>query len=236
MRFNLVTQRPNDAVTRGQMAAFLVRAFGYSAGSGADLFIDDDGSTFENDIDRLGKAGITNGCNPPTNDRYCPDDPVLRDQMGSFLSRALELTNTTPPQRTDTALGTQMNLIVIANGQGCDLGDSEDGILTECEASTSIASGDMFYIDHGWGEDDWSSLSAQEQAEFISDSTRFDLSLNDFELSTFETFTFDGNSAGDGFRFQFPGSLSKTTHELIGEWVWNDILELRITLHLTVNP
>lgn len=82
---------PDDDVTRGQMAAFLVRAMGYTDDGGGDLFIDDDDSVFEGDIDRLGTAGVTKGCNPPTNDRFCPNDYVLRDQMASFLARALAL-------------------------------------------------------------------------------------------------------------------------------------------------
>ncbi len=80
---------PDDTVTRGQMAAFLVRALGYTAGAGADLFADDDGSTFEDDIDRLATAGVTKGCNPPTNTLYCPSDAVTRGQMAAFLHRAL---------------------------------------------------------------------------------------------------------------------------------------------------
>jgi hypothetical protein len=43
------------------------------------------------DIERLANAAITGGCNPPSNDRFCPDDPVTRGQMASFLVRALEL-------------------------------------------------------------------------------------------------------------------------------------------------
>jgi len=80
---------PNDFVTRGQMAAFLVRALGYTDDGGGDLFIDDNGDTFEHDIDRLGTAGVTRGCNPPVNDRYCPNDFVTRGQMAAFLHRAL---------------------------------------------------------------------------------------------------------------------------------------------------
>jgi hypothetical protein len=80
---------PNDTVTRGQMAAFLVRAFGYRDTGGGDHFRDDDRSTFESDIDRLATAGITKGCNPPANDRFCPNDPVSRAQMATFLARAL---------------------------------------------------------------------------------------------------------------------------------------------------
>ncbi|HSJ35985.1 MAG TPA: choice-of-anchor Q domain-containing protein, partial [Acidimicrobiia bacterium] len=34
---------------------------------------------------------ITRGCNPPANDRYCPEEPVERDQMASFLARGLDL-------------------------------------------------------------------------------------------------------------------------------------------------
>lgn len=82
---------PDDVVTRGQMAAFLVRSFGYSDDGGGDLFSDDDGSVFQADIDRLGTAGVTRGCNPPTNDRFCPDDFVTREQMAAFLARALGL-------------------------------------------------------------------------------------------------------------------------------------------------
>ncbi len=79
---------PDDPVTRGQMAAFLVRAFDLPPGS-VDLFVDDDDSVFEGDIDRLATAGITLGCNPPANDRFCPGDPVTRGQMAAFLHRAV---------------------------------------------------------------------------------------------------------------------------------------------------
>jgi hypothetical protein len=82
---------PKDFVTRGQMAAFLVRALGYTDNGGGDLFTDDDGSVFEADIDRLGTAGVTRGCNPPANDEFCPKDNVTREQMAAFLRRALDI-------------------------------------------------------------------------------------------------------------------------------------------------
>jgi hypothetical protein len=56
-----------------------------------DRFIDDDDSVFEADIETIAAAGITLGCNPPTNNRYCPDDTVTRGQMAAFLTRALNL-------------------------------------------------------------------------------------------------------------------------------------------------
>ena len=80
---------PDERVTRGQMAAFLVRAFGYADDGGGDLFIDDDDSIFEADIDRLGTAGVTRGCDPPANTRFCPVGNVTRGQMAAFLHRAL---------------------------------------------------------------------------------------------------------------------------------------------------
>ncbi|MDJ0498792.1 MAG: Calx-beta domain-containing protein, partial [Acidimicrobiia bacterium] len=79
---------PDNGVTRGQMAAFLVRAFGLEDNGGGDLFTDDDLSIFEDDIDKLATAGITRGCNPPTNDNFCPDKTVTRGQMAAFLRRA----------------------------------------------------------------------------------------------------------------------------------------------------
>lgn len=81
---------PNEKVTRDQMAAFLVRALGYTDRGRGDLFVDDNGSIFEPDIDRLATAGVTLGCNPPLNDRYCPGQAVTRAQMAAFLNRALE--------------------------------------------------------------------------------------------------------------------------------------------------
>ncbi len=79
---------PDDPVTREQMAAFLVRALGLT-NTGTIDFIDDDFSIFETDIESLATAGITLGCNPPTNDRFCPTENVTREQMAAFLHRAL---------------------------------------------------------------------------------------------------------------------------------------------------
>jgi len=81
---------PNDPVTRGQMAAFLVRAFGYSD-IGSISFVDIADSVFEQNILQLATAGVTRGCNPADgNTRYCPNDPVTRGQMAAFLHRAMD--------------------------------------------------------------------------------------------------------------------------------------------------
>lgn len=81
-----------EPLRRGQMAAFLQRALQLPAAS-QDHFVDDDGSMFEDAINGIAEAGITFGCNPPDNTRYCPEDPVTREQMAAFLDRAYD-----PPQ------------------------------------------------------------------------------------------------------------------------------------------
>ncbi len=81
---------PDDRVTRGAMAAFLSRALQLPDATGKD-FVDDDDSVFEDAIERIAAAGITQGCNPPSNTRFCPDDYITRGQMAAFITRAFDL-------------------------------------------------------------------------------------------------------------------------------------------------
>jgi hypothetical protein len=78
---------PDGVVTRGEMAVFLVRAFGL-APSATDAFSDDDGSPYETEIDAVAAAGVTLGCGPGA---FCPESFVTREQMASFLTRAAGL-------------------------------------------------------------------------------------------------------------------------------------------------
>ena len=86
---------PTATVTRQQMASFLVRALDLPAGSTS--FNDIADSIHAADISALADAGITKGCNPPANDMFCPHDPVTREQMASFMARALGLPVIDPP-------------------------------------------------------------------------------------------------------------------------------------------
>jgi hypothetical protein len=106
---------PDAKVTRGQMAAFLVRGFGYTDAGDGDLFIDDDTSIFEADIDRLGTAGVTKGCNPPDNTKFCPENIVRRDQMASFLARALSFTPIVPPPPTSPPVPVNSDVLAIGD-------------------------------------------------------------------------------------------------------------------------
>lgn len=78
---------PGEPVTRGQMATFIVRAMDLPP-SGRDRFRDDDTSVHEDAIQSLAAAGITRGCNPPSNDRFCPNAVVTRAEMAAFVRRA----------------------------------------------------------------------------------------------------------------------------------------------------
>jgi len=82
---------PDDGFTRGQAAAFFNRGLNLKA-SATDAFVDDETSIFEDDINAIAAIGITLGCNPPTNDAFCPDDTTTRAQWASFMVRALGLT------------------------------------------------------------------------------------------------------------------------------------------------
>lgn len=81
---------PNAPLLRKTMAAAMVRALDLPTAPAAG-FVDTVGIPFEADIDALAAAGITKGCNPPTNTKFCPDTSVTRGQMAAFLVRALDL-------------------------------------------------------------------------------------------------------------------------------------------------
>ncbi|MGH3667293.1 MAG: hypothetical protein ACRDU7_03335, partial [Acidimicrobiia bacterium] len=87
---------PDRDMTRGQMAAMLARAFDYPV-SHHNRFNDDNGHIFEQAIQRIAAAGVTVGCNPPANNRFCPNDPIRRDQMATLLTRANHLSPNRPP-------------------------------------------------------------------------------------------------------------------------------------------
>ncbi len=54
-------------------------------------------SGFKTEIQWLVDRGISKGCNPPDNNRYCPEGLVTRGEMAAFLARALSLPTTATP-------------------------------------------------------------------------------------------------------------------------------------------
>ena len=81
---------PYENVTRAQMASFLVRAFEFTHTASVD-FADVGDSSHRRDIETLYWTGVTVGCaSDPL--RYCPTEPTSRQQMASFVTRALAAT------------------------------------------------------------------------------------------------------------------------------------------------
>lgn len=82
---------PRRAVTRAQMASFLlrmIRAAGKDLPEGADRFVDDNGSPHERAINTLSSAGVVDGMGVGF---YRPETSVTRGQMATMLSRAIAL-------------------------------------------------------------------------------------------------------------------------------------------------
>ncbi len=84
------TYRPNDDITRSEMARLVAGAYAAVTGSAADVadhaFTDVAGDPNEDDIARIAGLGITNGVNPEGT-LYAPDDVVIRGHMALFLTR-----------------------------------------------------------------------------------------------------------------------------------------------------
>jgi len=114
---------PAQPVTRAQLASFLARALDL-AGSAANYFTDDDGSTHEANINALAAAEITLGCTPTT---FCPNDLITRAQMASLLARALDLPAEPNDRFTDDDGNThEANINALARA----------GITTGCTVTT----------------------------------------------------------------------------------------------------
>lgn len=82
---------PGRAVTRAQMARFLVGAYEVAAGQRLptlpDAFVDDDGIALESSVNAASSIGLASGVEAS---RYAPGDPVNRGQMATFLSRLVD--------------------------------------------------------------------------------------------------------------------------------------------------
>jgi len=86
------TFSPSEGVSKGQMAAFIVRVIQVIAGQPTESFTYTPtpyftdvsaGSTYFSYVQRLKDLGITT-----VTGTYNVDDPVTRDQMAAFIARA----------------------------------------------------------------------------------------------------------------------------------------------------
>ena len=95
---------PSDPVPRWLMAVWLVRIIdgGDPEPISVSRFADvDAGQWWAAHAERLAELGVTAGCGAEP-DRYCPDDPVTRAQVASFVKRAFRLDPAVPAGFADT--------------------------------------------------------------------------------------------------------------------------------------
>ncbi len=147
---------PDRPVTRAEMATFLTRAFDL-APSATDYFTDDNTSLHEGAIQTIAAANITLGCNPPTNTKYCPDRPVTRAEMATFLARALDLTVVSPPPPPPPPPTGSTVVFAAAGDLGAETSTAQVlGHIGGSDAEFLLALGDLSYS-HITPESSWCS-------------------------------------------------------------------------------
>jgi len=191
---------PDDDVDRGQMAAFLRRALEVPSAA-TDHFTDDASSTFEDDINAIADEGITRGCNPPANTRFCPTRDVTRGEMAAFLRRALDLPDVT-----------QRIPIGFHGAMSC----SKDG--EACRLMVDLTANRAYRVREGLFQ--VSPASSSEQSNFNDADTTFTLTLNGANISMSEIPKQSGGGVTNRYwnrEIAFPAG----THTLVGRWRWN---------------
>ena len=201
---------PADPVRRDQMASFLARAFALAPSPSP--FTDTTGSPHEADIGAIAAEGITLGC---AANRYCPADPVRRDQMASFLARALDL---------------EPLYVLLGMARGLPLECTKDGLA--CTGKFTVPNRPAYRISEGIYQ--VLPFAGQEQAEFQSASTHFELLVDNVPQVLDETVT-EVNGRMEK-RFQGTIGLTPGTHQVVGRWRWNGAITRTTVLTLTVVP
>ncbi len=113
---------PDDAIKRRTVAVWLVRAVdGEPPVVAWTRFADVDDRWWRHYIERLAALEITKGCLAEPL-RYCPDDPVTRSQMASFLVRSFDLGPAPPAGFSDTGGSTHEDAIDRIYGAGITIG------------------------------------------------------------------------------------------------------------------
>jgi hypothetical protein len=202
---------PNDMVSREAMAAFLRRALNLPSGS-EDHFTDDNNSIFQDDINAIAEAGITKGCNPPSNTLYCPREPVSRGAMAAFLRRALDL---------------PFVVLRLPLADHSSASCTKDG--ASCSFTLIVSPGRSYRVQEGLFQ--VLPATSQENSEFNAAGTSFTLTANGEVISM--TALPVVTSSGISYREWLRGmSFSAGAHTLVGRWRWNG--ELILTNVVTV--
>ncbi len=95
-------------ITAPSSNAIYIAAFDGETFNGT--FRDDDNSIFESAIEWLAATGITKGCNPPVNDRFCPDDTVTRGRWQRSSAERSATATTAAATYSPTTTATYSNM------------------------------------------------------------------------------------------------------------------------------
>jgi len=200
---------PDRVTSRGEMASFLVRALGLPSAP-SQPFIDVSGSIHRADIASLAFAGITKGCNPPTNDRYCPDARVSRAETASFLTRALP------------DVSPVFNQLSLVTGVSC----SKDG--TTCSRNFSAARGIRWEVNDGWYN--LLPFLPGEEALFEASGTRLEIQVNGVAVPLSELSQVQASSLIKRlFTTVLPATGAGTT-TIVARWRWNGTVVRTLTI------
>lgn len=202
---------PSAGVGRDQMASFLARAFGLT-GTVPAPFTDTAGNPHEENIAAISAAGITLGCGAS---RYCPTDLVRRDQMASFLARALDL---------------EPVYVLIGMAEGLPLECSKDGLV--CRGTFTVPRREAYRVSEGFYQ--VLPYRGTEQSEFQSAATRFEVTVDNVAQSL-TAVTAEGQTSVEK-RFEGSITLPVGRRQVIGRWYWNGSLVQTTVLDLTVAP
>ena len=86
------------------VAALMVTTVIATAVIASNVFTDvPDSNQFHGSISWMSENEVTQGCNPPDNDQYCPTDNVSREQMAAFMRRLAQTQGTVGDEVTDAA-------------------------------------------------------------------------------------------------------------------------------------
>lgn len=185
-----------------------------SSTDGRGSFTDDDGSVHESDINGLAASQITRGCNPPDNTRYCPDSPVTRAQMASFLVRGLD------------GVDPILNRLSLRSGLSC----SKDGLA--CSKRVSLAAGTRLQIREGWYQ--VTPYEPGEEAAFKDGGTRLSVTWDgDSVAGDYLGLSESASPATRMWDYRLP-PLTSGTHTLRMAWRWVDAVHQTATITVTV--
>jgi hypothetical protein len=201
---------PDRITSRGEMASFLVRALALLPAP-SQPFVDVAGSVHRDDIAALAFGGITKGCNPPTNDRFCPDAAVNRAETASFLVRSLP------------GVSPIYNTLSLSTGIFC----SKDG--ESCRRSFTAPRGMQWEVTDGW----YHVIPFLAGEETVFGSARLEIEVNGVPIALTGLFqTQSGSLVKRLFTAVLPATGTGTT-TIVARWRWNGTVVRTLTIRST---